>query len=257
MSGEAFAVPGTEMVATLTCDSAVLNSITPEVASKYLSYVSHELNNNLNGVLLSLENLRGQFRDPASVDPISVQMTIDTATEVICDTARGMRQFLQLQHMRNNAAWREAGPVNLRELAGRMVRQFSPEAARKNLRLEADVRHDAVITSRRELIALVLQNLVGNAVKYSVEGTVRIIVERDTRWVLSVVDEGPGIAQEQLRHIFKAFRRGEAHGQTGIGLGLTVVAEAARLLDAEITVDSEPCRGSTFRLWFPAHAEMN
>ena len=76
-----------------------------------------------------------------------------------------------------------------------------------------------------------------------------------TRWVLSVSDEGPGIAPEQLQIIFKAFRRGEAHGQEGVGLGLAIASEAAKLLDAELTVKSEVGRGSVFRLSLPGLQE--
>ena len=55
--------------------------------------------------------------------------------------------------------------------------------------------------------------------------------------VLWVSDEGPGIAPEQMGHIFEAFRRGEIHGQQGVGLGLAIASQAAKLLDAILSVD--------------------
>jgi signal transduction histidine kinase len=135
-----------------------------------------------------------------------------------------------------------------------MTIQFAAEAEMKGITLAADVPADATVVSNRELILLVLQNLVGNAVKFSDCGTVRIGGEVDpgtglasTLWVS---DEGPGIAAEQLTHIFKAFGRAEAGGTTGVGLGLTVAAEAARLLGARLTVESRPSRGTTFYLAF-------
>ena len=73
-------------------------------------------------------------------------------------------------------------------------------------------------------------------------------------WVLSVSDEGPGIAPEHLRNIFEAFRRGEMHGQSGVGLGLAIASRAAKLLGAELTVESKLGVGSTFRLAFPPAA---
>jgi signal transduction histidine kinase len=119
-----------------------------------------------------------------------------------------------------------------------------------------EIPSDATVTSDGELIRLILQNLIGNAVKYSTRGTVRVHAkqEEDGRaglWTVSVSDEGPGIATEHLNNIFEAFRRGAIHGQSGVGLGLAIAARAAKLLNAELTVESKVGTGSTFRLAFP------
>jgi signal transduction histidine kinase len=134
------------------------------------------------------------------------------------------------------------------------------------MRVAVEVPAGAVVHSDRELVTLVLQNLVGNAVKYAARGTVRIAAEphgdadataggntggNAGGWTLAVSDEGPGIAAEQLGVIFDAFRRGDVHGQGGVGLGLTIAARAAKLLDAVLTVESLPGAGSTFRLALP------
>jgi signal transduction histidine kinase len=119
-----------------------------------------------------------------------------------------------------------------------------------------DVPADAVMTGDGELVRLVLQNLIANAVKYSSRGTVRARAEQQENgrkggWMLSVSDEGPGIAPDHLTHIFEAFRRGEMHGQQGVGLGLAIASRAAKLLNAELTVESKLGVGSTFRLALP------
>jgi signal transduction histidine kinase len=69
--------------------------------------------------------------------------------------------------------------------------------------------------------------------------------------VLWVSDEGPGIAPEQMGHIFEAFRRGEIYGQQGVGLGLAIASQAAKLLDAILSVESRLGVGTTFRLTLP------
>jgi signal transduction histidine kinase len=133
--------------------------------------------------------------------------------------------------------------------------QFSPEANLKGLTLAAQVPADAVVVSNRELILLVLQNLVGNAVKYSHSGTVTMGADFNPATgateALWVSDEGPGIPGEQLSHIFTAFARAGSGGAAGVGLGLTVAAEASRLLGARLTVKSHPGRGTTFYMEFP------
>ncbi len=81
--------------------------------------------------------------------------------------------------------------------------------------------------------------------EYSVGGTVRIGCDGESLWVS---DEGPGIARETKKRIFEAFRLGKVHGQHGVGLGLAIASQAAKLLDAQLTVESELGVGSTFRL---------
>jgi hypothetical protein len=69
-------------------------------------------------------------------------------------------------------------------------------------------------------------------------------------WVLAVSDEGRGISASHHRRIFEAFERGEAGGFEGAGLGLAIANDAARLMGAKLTVESQIEVGSTFRLIF-------
>jgi len=65
---------------------------------------------------------------------------------------------------------------------------------------------------------------------------------------VTVSDQGPGIPPQQLAHIFVAFGRGDMRGEEGVGLGLAIAAEAARLLGAELRVESQVGVGSVFRI---------
>lgn len=96
----------------------------------------------------------------------------------------------------------------------------------------------------------ILDNLLSNAVKYGGPAN-RIIVAVDggeVSAVVSVRDHGKGIASDQLPHIFDRFHRVPGGGGRGHGLGLYIAAALARLLGGEITVESTPGEGSTFRL---------
>jgi signal transduction histidine kinase len=117
------------------------------------------------------------------------------------------------------------------------------------------------VRSDPDLIVLVLQNLVHNAVKYSGRGAIRLgcrraRAPRGERWcVLSVSDEGPGIYQPQLARIFDPFwRGGPTQGRDGAGLGLAIASEAAKALGAELSVESQLGAGSTFYLRLPCPA---
>ena len=225
----------------------------PDATRKYLAFVNHELNNNLGGVLLSLHVLR-QHAAVGNLDCAAARDMLDTATQVIKDTVAAARRFLHVERARHGGP-PEITPIRLLDLARRMTLQFAAEAYLKGITLTSSVSADAVVVGNRELILLVLQNLVGNAVKYSASGTVCLGADVDEPTgaveALWVSDEGCGIDREQLAHIFSAFGRGESHGATGVGLGLIVAAEASRLLGARLTVESHPGRGTTFYLAFP------
>jgi signal transduction histidine kinase len=100
---------------------------------------------------------------------------------------------------------------------------------------------------------MILQNLVGNAVKYANRGEVRIAVGSGARDIcrVSVIDQGPGIAPERLQQMFQAFSRGETHGQQGNGLGLSIARQAAELLGAKLWAESKVGDGTVFHLDLP------
>jgi signal transduction histidine kinase len=118
-------------------------------------------------------------------------------------------------------------PVDLQALSTDAVRQDERVAAEKGGSMIAEVAEGTVVHTDRELLMLVFQNLVGNAVKYSRKGTVRARSGQRreggmTRCALLVSDEGPGIAHPDRDRIFAAFARGEVFGESGVGLGLAI-----------------------------------
>jgi signal transduction histidine kinase len=110
------------------------------------------------------------------------------------------------------------------------------------------------VRSDRELLLTVLQNLVGNAIKYSREGEVRVAVRHGANGAgttISVSDQGPGIDPGQLERLFAPFVRGQAHGQDGVGLGLFIARQAAEILGGSLRAESKVGQGTTFHLQLP------
>jgi CheY-like chemotaxis protein len=109
----------------------------------------------------------------------------------------------------------------------------------------------------------VLINLLGNAVRYTETGHVWLrarsqpVTDDPTRVMLQleVEDTGPGIPQDKLDTVFEAFVQGDAarNGERGTGLGLTISKSLVEMMGGEITVESEPGRGSLFRVTIPMH----
>ena len=220
---------------------------------KYVSFLSHDLNNNLGSVTLWLNLLREELR--ALPQFAEAAEHVNLAQQAIRDTVDGMRRLLDHERLRKGTIPPVVKRVDLHALASNAVHQHETAAAAKGIVVGEEVEPGTVVGTDPELVMLVLQNLVGNAVKYSVRGTVRVRADRRReggRWVLSVSDEGPGIARADRDRIFEAFGRGEVHGKTGVGLGLAIAGQAARLLGADIGVDSEIGRGSTFWLALPS-----
>ena len=223
-----------------------------ETELKFLSYLSHDLNNHLANVTLWLHALGLNLKEAGGYP--DAEASLASAARSIRDTLAGTRRMLDHERLRQADEPAVYAPVDLHALATRIVAQFSPQANAKGVMFAIDVRPGTRITSDENLLSLVLQNLVGNGAKYSSGGTVRIGCDAKPPAhcsVLWVSDQGPGIAPEALGHIFEAFKRGNVHGQAGVGLGLAIASQAARLLGAELSVKSTLGTGSTFQLSLP------
>jgi len=150
------------------------------------------------------------------------------------------------------------GEVDIAQLVERVTASVSWMVGTKQLDLEVDVEPDLpTVQSDERWLAHVLVNLLANAVKFTPEGgRVRIVAtHRRGAVVLAVVDTGIGIAHEQRAAIFEPFRQGETAKDEktygGVGLGLAIVARLTDLLGAQVELESEVGKGSTFRVIVP------
>jgi signal transduction histidine kinase len=222
-----------------------------ETELKYLSFLTHDLNNNLNSVMLTLQALGMDLQQSGGF--AAAEQSLESAQQSISDTVAGMRRMLDIERMRKTGKESSLIPVDLHATATKIVAQFKGQADAKGVSLRIDIRPGSVVDSDSELLSIVLQNLVGNAVKYSDDGTVAIGCDSSASTVW-VSDEGPGIKPENQQNIFDAFTRGESHGQQGLGLGLAIASQAAKLLGASLTVESNQKVGTTFRVIMPANS---
>lgn len=106
-----------------------------------------------------------------------------------------------------------------------------------------------------EKLKMILKNIIGNAVKFTPQGSITVEAEGEDDGIeIRVTDTGRGIAPEALPHIFEPFYQSPDHAQqetSGAGLGLHIVQRFLSLLGGGITVDSKLGRGSTFRVRLP------
>ncbi|KQM84777.1 histidine kinase [Sphingomonas sp. Leaf22] len=139
-------------------------------------------------------------------------------------------------------------------LLGELVDGFVDQAGAKGLTLRLGP-GDAVVETDPVLLRSIVQNLLGNAVRYTARGGVVIGVRRRGDMVrIEVVDSGPGIAQSDRARVFREFERLANAEDAGLGLGLAIVARTAALLGAAVTLDSRMGRGSRFAVTLPMAA---
>jgi len=222
-----------------------------EAQTKYLSFLSHDLRGGLNGVLLMIEVLR---RDLVKEPKFSESLEdLDVMRRSILETVGTMDRFLHAERFRKGKVQVRPGKIDVKRLVNEVTTHFSYLAKDKKLALAHEVEDGVAITSDKELVTVILQNLVANAVKYSSQGEVRIKVGCNGGDLcrISVIDQGPGISEEKLTELFTSFTRGETHGQPGTGLGLSIARQAADLLKAKLWAESKLGQGSAFHLELP------
>ena len=138
----------------------------------------------------------------------------------------------------------------LKSLAG----AFDSMAERKHIHYHLHFTEEAaVVFFDKDKLEKIFTNLLSNAFKYTpLQGTVAVSVEtEDGRLRIAVEDTGPGIAKKELDKVFDRFYQVEGTEEKGSGIGLALVKELVDLYRGQITVNSEPGKGSRFRVSLP------
>jgi signal transduction histidine kinase len=221
--------------------------------AKYLSFLSHDLRGGLNGVMLMIEVLR---RDLASESRFSASVEdLDSMRRSMLETVATMDRFLSAEKLRRGRMPIKVEPVNIRGLCLDIARFFGHQLeAAQEIQLDADPSIE--IHTDRELLSMILQNVLSNAIKYGRGKNVSLSAtsppQKAGGCIISVADRGYGIALDKLATLFTPFTRGETYGQQGVGLGLFISRQAADLLGGRLWAESTPGEGTTFHVRLPA-----
>jgi Na+/proline symporter/signal transduction histidine kinase len=141
----------------------------------------------------------------------------------------------------------------LDDLLRRMETDYAPMAREKNLKFVV-VPTSLRVHSDANLLRRLVQNLVSNAIKYTIDGKVLVGARRrGDRVVIEVLDSGIGIPPSKFRTVFKEFARLDEGARTaaGLGLGLSIVDRISRVLNHPVQLQSAPGRGTLFRVEMP------
>lgn len=216
--------------------------------TRFLAAASHDLLQPMNAARL--------FSSALSQHP---QLDNDTRqlAHQLDSSLRGAEELLSalldISRLDAGALTPQREAINLGALVRELAGQLSPVAAQRDLGLRVRVpAGDVWVTSDRQWLRRILQNLLSNALRYTREGGVLVGVRREREgWRVDVRDTGPGIPAGKQQTIFEEFQRGgEASpwGEKGMGLGLAIVDRMVRQLGHRVSVSSTPGRGACFTL---------
>jgi signal transduction histidine kinase/DNA-binding response OmpR family regulator/HAMP domain-containing protein len=226
--------------------------------SVFLSNMSHELRTPLNSVIALAGVLNRRLADSIPAEEYGYLEVIERNGKNLLTLINDILDLSRIEAGRDDIRFTR---FSVHQWVSEIVAMISPQAREKNLTLANLVPDDLeLLTADFDKCRHILQNLVGNAVKFTETGTVEISARwQDGELLVSVSDTGIGISTEHIPHIFDEFRQADdstSRKYGGTGLGLAIARNYARMLGGEVSVESLVGQGSTFTLRLPNAQEL-
>lgn len=237
-----------------------------QMKMRFLTNITHEFRTPLSLILSPANHLLQKFGYDADA-----RFLLDIMKRNTTRLQWLIQQMIDLRKIDMNKLDVVNKPVNVVKLCHKIAECFMADARDKNIELTVETElTESYLLSDPDKLDIVITNLVSNAMKFTPEnGKVSITVENladgcnmDFQWVfgekltgnvtrIRVEDSGPGMASDEIAHMFDRFTQGKGHEGMGTGIGLSVVKEYVRLLGGFVGVSSEPSKGTVFTICFP------
>lgn len=237
------------MASTLRADNEKLKKLN-EKQSQFFADITHEVRNPLHTIsgaleMLELENLPSEKKKQYML----------TAQKQIKRVARLFEDIKTLQRYDFDESFINRKKIDLKQLVKEAEHAYQPIAQKKGLELVTRDITSCKVNADPDKMEQVLDNLISNAIKYTLKGTVEIGFEKKGDVVeVYVKDTGPGIGQEHLDRLFDRFYRTDkarSRDKGGTGLGLSVVKGILNAHQSDIKVESKVGKGSKFYFTLP------
>ena len=220
--------------------------------SAFLAQMSHEIRTPLNVILTATPMLAEEIGTKDS-DVLSILDSVNSAGKRL---QRTIDMILNMSSVQSGNYKPDFEKLNLAEQLKKLLKEFDPICTTKNLKLsfKNNSKNPFVLADKYTLYQI-FQNLIGNAVKYTLHGSIELIINEITSEKIEVIvkDTGRGIKEEYLQNIFKPFSQedvGQKREFEGNGLGLALVKKYVEINNANIEVESVKTVGSVFRVTF-------
>ena len=231
----------------LETNNKELNKLNTEM-DNFVYRVSHDLRAPIASTMGLVELAKGENNPDKIKDYLELQYhslaKLDAFIQDIMDYSRNNRQEIDLEN------------INLRELINQQISQFYFGPVMNQLQVNNKIKKELIIKSDNRRLAVILGNIISNAIRYSntykTDAYVNIDAKIENNQVLIfIADNGIGISEEYQEEIFKMFFRVGDVGKNGSGLGLYIVKETLEKLNGTIEVNSVSGKGSTFTVKLP------
>ena len=226
--------------------------------SEFLSNMSHELRTPLNSVMALSRVLLMQTKDTLSAEELSYLEIIERNGKNLLSLINDILDLAKIESGKMEVISRH---IHIEETIENIMERLDPLAREKGIRLEKNIDQNlSAITCDGNRLHQILQNIMGNAVKFTSRGGVTVSARHDQETIsVKVSDTGIGIAPTDLPHIFEEFRQVDgtaSRSYEGTGLGLAIAYKTAQLMGGDISVESTPGKGSTFTLHLPVNTSQ-
>lgn len=223
-----------------------------EEQKRFVADASHELKTPLTAlittteVMLNDKKLNLESAKKALKENLSEAENLKYLTE----------SLLSLAAYQQNEGSFPQNKVNIKDIVNKSIKTLGPQARRKNIKI-TDNSKKIIFNANVEMMQKLLTIILDNAIKYTLKnGKVSISTKKTKKnIVISIKDNGVGIAKKDLDHIFDRFYRADLSRSKskshGFGLGLSIAKDIAQLHNGKINVQSEPQKGSTFSIKLP------
>lgn len=227
---------------------------------EFIANMSHELRTPLTSILGYAYLLAAGHAGPLTAAQAAAVSKVDRAANVLLGL---IDDLLELSELKLGRAQLDVAPEDATALAERALAAAGEPASGVDIRLDRPEGRIPLMTDGAKVLKI-LENLLSNAIKFTARGEIVLTVrqggdsgpDRSAGWVeWEVRDTGIGIRAEDMSAIFDEFRQVDGSSTRlygGTGLGLALSRRLAHLLGGEVSAESEPGRGSTFRLRLPA-----
>ncbi len=224
----------------------------------FLANTSHELRTPLNGIIGIAECLKDRETNRDGYTQRNLELIISSGKRL----SALINDILDYSKLANHKLVLNPKPVDVYHLVQNVLILLDPIAKSNDIELVNDVKHLApFVFGDENRLQQILINLVGNSIKYTAKGSVRVSFKLDNeRGYITVKDTGIGISKDKQSSIFDAFNQAEgdtARHYDGTGLGLAITKLLVELHEGHIWVESTPGHGSTFTFTIPAAEEKD